>query len=88
MEMARLFLAYAVAGAFKAIAVKAAMVLPALLLQKPSAVSKAKEHIQCLVLRSQPAILLCRLGLRKRWSGDYRLLFWYSGPPEVRTVGM
>lgn len=46
--MARLFLAYAEAGALEAIALKAAMVLPALLLQKPSAASKVKEHTQCL----------------------------------------
>ena len=39
---------YAEAGALEAIALKSAMILPALLLQKPSASSKAKDHIQCL----------------------------------------
>ena len=47
-EIARLLRAYAEAGALEAIALKSAMVLPALLLQKPSASSKAKDHIQCL----------------------------------------
>ena len=47
-EIARLLRAYAEAGALEAIALKSAMILPALLLQKPSASSKAKDHIQCL----------------------------------------
>ena len=37
-----------IAGALEAIALKSAMILLALLLQKPSASSKAKDHIQCL----------------------------------------
>ena len=40
-----------------------------------------------LVSRSQTAILF-QLRLHKRRSGDLRPLFWYSDPPEVRTVGM
>ena len=47
-DIARLLRAYAEAEAVEAIAFKAAMILPALLLQKPSASSKAKDHIQCL----------------------------------------
>ena len=47
-EIAHLLRAYAEAGALEAIALKTAMMLPALLLQKPSASSKAKDHTQCL----------------------------------------
>ena len=47
-EVAHLLLAYAEAGALEAIALNAAMIIPALLLQKPSASSKAKDHTQCL----------------------------------------
>ena len=47
-EIAHLLCAYGEARALEAIALKTAMILPALLLQKPSASSKAKDHTQCL----------------------------------------
>ena len=52
-EMARLLAAFAEASALEDIAVKAAMTLPGLLLQKPSAQSKAKEHAEVLERRMQ-----------------------------------
>ena len=50
-EPSRLFLAFASASALKSIALKAATVLPILLLQKPQRASKTKEHIACLERR-------------------------------------
>ena len=44
-------------------------------------------HRLQLVSHSQTAILF-QLHLHNRWSGDFRLCFWYSGPPEVQTIGM
>ena len=52
-EMARLLAAFAEASALEDIAVKAAMTLPGLLLQEPSAQSKAKEHAEVLERRMQ-----------------------------------
>lgn len=43
-ELTRMFQAYADASALESMALQAAMVMPALLLQKPHAKSKAKEH--------------------------------------------
>ena len=43
-ELARMFQAYADASALESVALYAAMVMPALLLQKPHSKSKAKEH--------------------------------------------
>ena len=43
-ELSRLFQAFGDGSAMECVALKAAMVLPALLLQKPHAKSKAKEH--------------------------------------------
>ena len=40
-----------------------------------------------LVLHGQTAILF-HLGLHERRSGDIRLFFWYSSPPEAWTAGM
>ena len=47
-EIARLFEAFATESALEPVALKAAMTLPALLLQKPHAKSKVQEHIACL----------------------------------------
>ena len=44
-EMSRMINAYSDATAMEGIALKAAMVLPALLLQKPHPKSKCKDHI-------------------------------------------
>ena len=43
-ELSRMFNAYAEGSALESMAMKAAMTMPALLLQKPSSRSKAKEH--------------------------------------------
>ena len=43
-ELTRMFQSYADASALETVALQAAMVMPALLLQKPHAKSKAKEH--------------------------------------------
>ena len=50
-ELARLFKAFATSSALESIALKAATLLPVLLLQKPSHKSKAKDHITCLERR-------------------------------------
>ena len=50
-ELARLFGAFSAASALESVALKAATVLPILLLQKPSRTSKSKEHISCLQRR-------------------------------------
>ena len=50
-ELARLFQAFADASALETTALKAAMTLPALVLQKPHAKSKVREHISCLERR-------------------------------------
>ena len=50
-ELSRIYLAYGTASALESVALKAAIVLPILLLQKPSKKSKTKEHIQCLERR-------------------------------------
>ena len=47
----RLFCAYAVGSALESVALKAAMTMCALLLQKPSRSSKAKDHVACLERR-------------------------------------
>ena len=47
-ELARLFRAYGEGSGLEPIALKAAMVMPALLLQKPHSSSKAREHVVCL----------------------------------------
>ena len=47
-ELAQLFQAFADASALESVALKAAMTLPALVLQKPHAKSKVREHISCL----------------------------------------
>ena len=52
-EMARLSRSFAEASALEDIAIMAAMVLPALVLQKPSVNSKAKEHAELLIRRMQ-----------------------------------
>ena len=52
-ELARMFRAYADASALESIAMKAAMVMPALLLQKPHPKSKAKDHVLHLERRLQ-----------------------------------
>lgn len=43
-ELSRMFNAYAEGSALECVAMKAAMTMPALLLQKPSSRSKAREH--------------------------------------------
>ncbi len=47
-ELARLFEAYATESAIETFAIKAAMTMPTLLLQKPHSKSKSKDHITCL----------------------------------------
>ena len=51
--MARLLRSFAEASALEEIAIMAAMVLPALVLQKPSANSKANAHQELLIRRMQ-----------------------------------
>ena len=51
LEMARLFQAFADKSALERIALKAAMVMPLLVLQKPNPKSKARDHIACLSRR-------------------------------------
>ena len=50
-ELARLFQAFADRSALEQIAIKAAMIMPALLLQKPHPKSKTKDHVACLTRR-------------------------------------
>ena len=50
-EMARLFQSYADGSAMEGLAITAVMTMPALLLQKPHARSKAKDHVKCLKRR-------------------------------------
>ena len=50
-ELARLFDAFAAESDIEAIALKAAMTLPSLMLQKPHAKSKIHDHISCLQCR-------------------------------------
>ena len=48
VELVHLFEAYTTEFALEAVAMKAAMILPALLLRKPHAKSKIWYHISCL----------------------------------------
>ena len=50
-EQARLFHAYAVGSALESIALKAAMIMPVLLLQRPYVKSKEKDHVTHLTRR-------------------------------------
>ena len=50
-ELARLYSAYASSSALESVALKATVVLPHLLLQKPSRASKSQDHIACLERR-------------------------------------
>ena len=50
-ELARLFEAFAAESAFEAFALKAAMTLPAMVLQKSHAKSKSRDHVSCLQRR-------------------------------------
>ena len=50
-KLSRLFLAYAEGSALESIALKAAMTMCALLLQKPNRTSKSKDHVACLERR-------------------------------------
>ena len=50
-ELARLFKAFATSSALESVALKAATLMPILLLQKPARKSKAKDHITCLERR-------------------------------------
>ena len=52
-ELAKLFRAYGEGSALESIALKASMVIPALLLQKPHPTSKSREHVACLQRRIQ-----------------------------------
>ena len=47
-ELARLFKAFATSSALESVALKAATLMPILLLQKPARKSKAKDHITYL----------------------------------------
>ena len=50
-ELARLYSVYASSSALESVALKATVVLPHLLLQKPSRASKSRDHIACLERR-------------------------------------
>ena len=50
-ELARLYLAFATGSVLESVALKAVIVLPLLLLQKPARNSKAKEHVACIERR-------------------------------------
>ena len=50
-ELSRLFLSYAESKPMERIAIKDAMTMPSLLLQKPDITSKAKDHVKCLERR-------------------------------------
>ena len=52
-ELAKLFRAYGEGSALESIALKASMVIPALLLQKPHPTSKSRENVACLQRRIQ-----------------------------------
>ena len=52
-EMARLYQLYADASFFESVSIKAAMVLPALILQKPFRASKSKDYVKCVERRMQ-----------------------------------
>ena len=52
-ERAKLFGSFGDATSMEVIALKAAMVLPSLILQKPSRSSKAKDHVLCIQQRLQ-----------------------------------
>ena len=52
-EIARLLNAYSCGGPFASCSIKCVMTMPALVLQKPSARSKSKDHITCLERRLQ-----------------------------------
>ena len=51
IELARLFQSYADRSALEAVTLKAAMILPTLVLQKPFRTSKSKHHIACIQRR-------------------------------------
>ena len=57
-ELARLYTAFAEGSALESVSLKAAIVMPHLLLQKPHHSSKTKEHICCLKRRME----LCKDG--------------------------
>ena len=50
-DFVRLFRAYGEGTALESIALKAAMIAPSLLLQKPHPTSKSKDHVECLQRR-------------------------------------
>ena len=50
-ELSKLYSAFASASSLESVALKAAIILPILLLQKPQRTSKNKEHITCLERR-------------------------------------
>ena len=50
-ELTNLFNSYGNASAQECIALKAAMVMPALLLQRPHVNSKSRDHLACLERR-------------------------------------
>ena len=54
-ELSRLFRAYAVGSTLESVALKAALTMCPLLLQKPSRSSKSKDHIACLEELHHPA---------------------------------
>ena len=47
-ELASVFCSYRESSALESVALRAAMVMPIVLLQKPHARSKAKDHLKCL----------------------------------------
>ena len=50
-ELSRLFSAFATASTMEALALKAATLLPLLVLQKPHRASKTRDHVVCLQRR-------------------------------------
>ena len=73
-ELARLFNAVASGSALEGIALKAALTAPSLLLQEPSAKSKAKDHSDCLARRLE------------MWKGEE--LSTYSRKGEPFTIAI
>ena len=70
VELARLFQAYADQSALETVALKAAMILPSLILQKPFQTSKSKDHVACVERR-----------LKLWWEGKFEALV-----KEGRTI--
>ena len=78
-EQARLFSAYAEKSALERVSLKAALVMPLLLLQKPHPKSKTKEHAQCLERR----LKLWFLGSMKELAHECRTIQRHLAPRRL-----